>query len=247
MEYNSDILQELKEISPLLLQTKNKNPYIIASSYFNDLSEVVLHKIKADDEAFSSFTRINPYTAPVNYFDLLSNNIIERINLGADKNEVFAEMEEISPLLNTISKAPVYSIPPRYFNEVIASNHGEVERGSKEVERSSKIVYFRRSKKMLSYAIAAIIIGLLSVGIFLVIGKERATTTTAHVETLPEVNRLSEQEIVDFLKTTSPADNVVISSSRSNIKDVDIKRMVNEMSDKEIQQFLEENGEKNEM
>ncbi len=239
MEYNSDILQELKEISPLLSQIENKNPYIIASSYFNELSEVVLKKIKADDEVFPSFTRINPYAAPSNYFDNLSNNIIERIHLERGNNEVFAEMEEIAPFLNTISKASVSSIPPRYFNELVVSNKATVE-------RSSKILYFRSSKKILSYAIAAIIIGLLSAGIFLVTGKERTTTTT-NVKSLPEVNRLSEEEIVDFLKTTSPTDNVVISTSKSNKKDVDIKRMVDEMSDKEIQQFLEENGEKNEM
>ncbi|MGI8635204.1 MAG: hypothetical protein ACR2KZ_07355, partial [Segetibacter sp.] len=148
MEYNSDILQELKEISPLLSQIENKNPYIIASSYFNELSEVVLKKINADDEVFPSFTRINPYAAPSSYFDNLSNNIIERINLERCNNEVFAEMEEIAPFLNTISKASVYSIPPRYFNELVVSNNATVE-------RSSKILYFRSSKKILSYAIAA--------------------------------------------------------------------------------------------
>jgi flagellar assembly factor FliW len=238
MEYNSEILQELKEISPLLSQIENKNPYIIASSYFSALPGNVLNKIKADDEAFSSFTRINPYTAPANYFNRLSDNIIKKLNVDEDQNEVFAEMEEISPLLNTISKSPVYSTPPHYFNDLTVPNDARVE-------KTSKFLYFRRSKKMLSYAVAAIIIGLLFVGIFLVTGKEG--TSTANVKTLPEVNRLSEQEIVDFLKTTSPADNVVISTSKSNKKDVDIKRMVDEMSDKEIQQFLEENGEKNEM
>ena len=239
MEYNSDILQELTEISPLLSQIENKNPYIIASSYFNQLPEVVLNKIKADNDAFPPFKRINPYAAPSNYFQTLSSNIIERIYFENGKNEVFAELEEISPLLNTISKAPVYSTPPGYFEELSVSNNAPIK-------KSSDILYFRRSKKMLSYAIAAIIIGLLSVGIFLVTGKE-GTATTAKITNLPEVNRLSEEEIVDFLKTTSPAENVVISTSKSNKKDVDIKRLVDEMSDKEIQQFLEENGEKNEM
>src|SRR5690349_812105 len=114
MEYNSDILQELKEISPLLSKIENKNPYVIAPSYFNTLSKDVLNKIKGDDENYSSFTRLNPYTAPDSYFESLPNNMIKKIKYEVGTNEVFAEMEEISPLLNTISKAPLYSTPPRY-------------------------------------------------------------------------------------------------------------------------------------
>lgn len=170
----------------------------------------------------------------------MSNNIFQKINLKADKNEVFEEMEEIAPILNSISKQPIYSVPPNFFDQLNP-------RKEAIVVKSSKFLYFTKSKKILTYTIAAIIIGLLTVGMFLFTGKQQTPSTAANVQTVPEVNRLSEQEIVDFLKTTSPTESMVISNSNSNKKDVDIKRMVDEMSDKEIQQFLEENGEKNEM
>lgn len=240
MVYDSEILQELKEICPFLLQVENKSPYTISFSYFDQLSTIILSKIKTGDQVFPSLTSINPYAAPAGYFDNLSNNIIRTINLETGKNEVFKELEEISPLLNTISKAPVYSIPVNFFSELVPNK-------SVAVEKRARVSYFTTSKKIISYAVAAVVIGLLVAGLFLFTGKQTNTTSVANTKTLPEVNKLSEQEIVEFLKTTSPAEGIVISNNQSNKKDVDIKRMVDEMSDKEIQQFLEDNGEKNEM
>lgn len=235
---NNKILEELKEITPLLSRLENKNPYAVSFSYFDNLADKILEKIITGAEPSYFFTRKNPYSAPVGYFRNLSASIMLKVEEEASKSEIFEEMEEISPLLNTISKRNVYTAPDGYFVKA------EWTKSSVPVKKS-KVVSISTGKRFFNYAAAAII-GLLVTGLFLFTGKENRNAT-ANVKAASEVKKLSEQEIVDFLKTTAPTENIIVTNNGSNKKDSDIKSIVSQMSDKEIQQFLEENGAKDEM
>jgi len=61
MELREDILNEINQISPLVANIGNKNPYYLPVNYFDNLSEEILQIIKATD----SFQSINmPYQIP---------------------------------------------------------------------------------------------------------------------------------------------------------------------------------------
>lgn len=238
MEQNSNkILQELKEISPLLIQVDNTNPYTTSFSYFSNLADDIIGKIKSGTEAEWYLTKENAYSAPAGYFETLPATIVQKIKGGEYKSEVFEELENISPLLNTISKKTVYSVPKGYLDSVNWNK-------SELFVKKAKVISLRFSRAI-KYTAAAVIIGLLAIGIFLITGKQN--TDTARAKAASEVKQLSEQEIVDFLKTTSPAENIVSTVNNNSTKENDIKSSVSKMSDNEIQQFLKENGEQVEM
>ncbi|MCW3108295.1 MAG: hypothetical protein JWQ09_2801 [Segetibacter sp.] len=240
MENNNKILHELEDISPLLTQFENKTPYSVSSSYFSTLSDRIAEKIKSGEELTWYFTRENPYFTPAGYFETLPAIIVQKIEKEESKSDVFEEMEEISPLLNTISKKPVYTVPDGYLAKAEWNK-------SETTVKKAKVVSFTTSKRAFNYAAAAVIIALLTIGMFLFTGKENTTSQADNVKAASEVKKLSEQEIIDFLKTASPTENIVSVTNSANTNDNDIKSSVSKMTDKEIQEFLQENGEQDEM
>jgi hypothetical protein len=240
MHNNNKILQELQEFAPLLTQTENKPPYTVSLTYFDSFSGTIMEKIKSEVEIKYYLSRDMPFSIPDYYFQNFSSRVLQIIRGKKTENAVFDELEEISPLLNTISKQHTYDVPAKYF---------ETKQWKKNVytDQRAKVISFTSLKRIAGLLAAAVIIGLLAVGIFIFTGKEDSNSKAYHVKIIPEVNKLSEQEIVDFLKTTSSTDNIVSTKNIQPQKIKDIKSAVSKMSDEEIQGFLQENGVKDEM
>lgn len=236
MENDTYILEELKEISPLLVQIEKTNVYSVSSYYFDSLSLKILDKVKTGVEPVYHFGNITPFIAPKGYFEELPGKILHKVQ-GKNENreEVFDEMEEISPLLNTISKKSVFNVPEGYFQKLQLQNN--------VIEKpEAKVVHFNNSgKRLMRYAVAAIVATLLAVGIFLISEKDGTNNTALSKNSKVEVNNLSEQEILEFLKTNPSPSEITSASFNTTIKEREIKNSLKEMTDKEIQQFLQEN------
>ena len=56
-----------------------------------------------------------PFTVPDRYFNELDEKIMEIIRSHPDYQTSREELESVSPLLSSISKRPVYSVPKGYF------------------------------------------------------------------------------------------------------------------------------------
>jgi hypothetical protein len=240
MEKNNKILQELQECVPSLLQTDNKTPYKVSLTYFDSLGGAILEKIKLNAGLKYYSSTGMPYSIPGDYFENFSSGILKKIREEEEENEVFNELKDIAPLLNSVSKNAVYSAPTNYFQE-------KQWKKSLSTDPGSKIVSITSPKKIFRFLAAAVIIGLLAVGLFIFIGKDNTNTRSYQVKASAAVNKLSEQEIVEFLKTTSPADNIVSNKNIQRPKHNDIRSAVSRMSDEEIQEFLQENGEQDKM
>ncbi|GEO10537.1 hypothetical protein [Segetibacter aerophilus] len=240
MEKNNKILQELQECAPSLMQIDNKTPYRVALTYFDGLSGAITEKIKLNSDVKYYFSTDMPYSIPGDYFENFSSRVLEKIYEEEEVNEAFDELKEIAPLLNKISRKPVYSIPANYFEE---------KQWKKNIiaDSRAKIISITAPKKIYRFLAAAVIIGLLAIGLFIFIGKDNTNARSYQVKAIPAVNKLSEQEIVEFLKTTSPNENIVSNKNIQRSKHNDIRSAVSRMSDEEIQEFLQENGEKDKM
>ena len=177
-----------------------------------------------------------PHSVPSGYFENLSGNILNKIVAEKEvEMPVFEEMEAISPLLNTISKKSVYSVPDGYFNTNTFGVHAVDKPVAKVVSMRSRQSYFMR------YAVAAVIATILGISIFLITGKE-SNTQMAATEASSQVKSLSDEEIVEFLKRNAPNENLSFASP-NNGKEKEIKISVSKMSDEEIKNFLQETGE----
>src|SRR3954453_2570300 len=109
----TEIKNELKEIAASLAQIGNENCYRVPEGYFEGFAEEVMSKLHLP------FTQL-PYTPPApNYFEGLAGTILSKIKsngtiVEAD-NEVAMELKTLSPLLASVKKVNVYTVPANYF------------------------------------------------------------------------------------------------------------------------------------
>ena len=86
MSNNSGILNELKEISPLLLQIKeNEKSLLIPPDYFLQLADNLLGEIKSESDLLASIKK-EKTAVPENYFDTFGDTIISKI-----KEQIFKQ------------------------------------------------------------------------------------------------------------------------------------------------------------
>ncbi len=231
MENKQSIQEELMEIGPTIASIHSGNVYQVPADYFENFAHDVLKRIQTGEEPVYHFTRSNPYSVPVQYFDNLSENIINKINI---QKQVIEELEAVAPILNTISKEPLYNVPGDYFDSLKLNNN---------VNPTVKVVNLSLWKKFSKYAVAAIITGFVAVGIFLFQNNPTDKIQTADKFVIQKANALSEEELSQFLQTTMPVDQVSSKSLKSQTSDKELSNSVKQMSDKEIQQYLSEIGD----
>lgn len=232
MKNKNLIFHELKEISPLIVQIKTANVYSVSSSYFNDLSSEIIEKIKREEENFNVLSPVMPYQTPRGYFESLPAAILKKVDADLRySNEVYEETALIAPVLNTISKEHVYFVPADFFAERLMS-------GFKARTQKVKIIPFYKRSNFKKLSVAAVVASLLAVGLYTITGKD-FRTSAAYINAEKQVKNLSKEEIVNFLKTNSSVENITSASPNAN----KIKSSLKKISDKEIQQYLKETGE----
>jgi hypothetical protein len=233
MNNNDIILNELKEISPAVANINRRNIYSVPSGYFLDLAEQLLDLVKQHPETFIFKTTATPFKIPASYFDGLSSEILNKVKQQhSAQSEVERELAEIAPLLNTISKVPVYTIPHGYFKNLEAH----------KIDSEAKVIYMSKSRRFIRYAAAAAITGLVAIGgIFYANNDSPDNALTAAPKfNQQQVKQLSDEEIVNYLRSDPAATDVTITN---NAQEKDLQNFTKELTDEEISSFLEDHGE----
>lgn len=229
MENNQDILIELKEISPLLIDLQKKVTFSVAAEYFANFSNNILKAIQQETEAKYFFSTEMPYKVPPNYFDTLSHDILSKIH-QTNNDSVEEELKTIAPLLNTISKKPVFKVPDAYFDNSIAN------------APSGKVVKMNVWKKYLTYAVAASVLVIVGVGLFYFNNQNQHSNAAVAVS--QQVKDLSEEEIIQYINTDVADGFINATAFKKSSVENDLSKSVKQMSDKEIRQYLDELGDK---
>lgn len=236
MKNKNFIFEELKEISPLIAQIRKTNVYAVSSFYFNNLSSEIIKKIKLAKKSLSNLSPVTPYRIPAGYFESLPSMVFKKIYFNQEHlNEVFEEIEAIAPLLNTISKKPVYNIPANFF-EKRQMPYTEVKK------QKAKVVSVFNLSKILRLSAAAAIILFSTVGLYTITKKNDAVDNTR-----TDVKKLTKEEIVHFLKSNTQTENITSTTKHKLKNENKIKSSLKEISDQEIQQFLIKTGEADEI
>ena len=238
MGKNDYILQELMEISNYMANLSNTNVYSVSPTYFDDLSEEITRKIMLNKERAYNFPPAStPYVVPEDYFKNLPGLIFQNVVNHQQLNGVIEEMEAIAPLLNTIDKKQLYSIPPDFFDKMQIP-FPEMRK------RETKVVSVNKWKILLRISAAAVVTSLLAIGVYTITGREFSTTRNRNARN--EVKNLSNEEIVNFLKNNSSENITSLYREKSKHANA-IKSSLKEISDVEIQRFLKETGESDEI
>ena len=239
MKNTNYILEELNIISPLISKIEKKDTYSVPLAYFEDLPEKIFNRITMDKQRAGFPGTSASFSIPENYFKNLPELILHRLGLeSGEHNDVYIELQEIAPLLNTISKQPVLRTPPNYFEKIIIDTKQSTSKG--KVKSMSKNVQFAK------IAAAAVIIPFIAIGIYNITTNEFKGVRSNNSNARNAVKNLSREEIISFLKNENHSQDGK-STSPNTVKNNRIKRSLKQISDKEIQEFLKETGETDEI
>jgi hypothetical protein len=174
-----------------------------------------------------------PFTVPDGYFNELDEEILEIIRRHPDYQNSREELESVSPLLSSISKRPVYSVPKGYFENF---------KPGAEKKKETRIVSIA-SRKWLRYAAAAIIAGvILMAGVIAFNNNNKGSADKTLAKFEKEVKKINDVKSTDTLIDFMDAglNEKELASSQRSIKTDDVQRLLKDISIDELKDFNEE-------
>jgi len=108
MQKQKTILDELREISPLLANQSNQPTYQIPPGYFESFAENLMKRINELDEdelppILVGLKNFNTFTVPKGYFEGFPDGLLQMIN-AEHTSSVSEELKDLSPLLLQMDK-----------------------------------------------------------------------------------------------------------------------------------------------
>lgn len=295
MQNRAVILNELREISPLLAEADSQNPYKVPMGYFEGLAGQLLLRIKDAEEVspILKSTSSNPYTVPQGYFENFAETLLKRIK-AQNTGSASEELEILSPLLNKIGKKTPFLTPEGYFEELtdnaisgakaIDFVNEELENPSPvlsglqnkqvytvpagyfenlpatvlekaRIQKPARVVKMNVTRRVARYAVAAVIAGGLIVSGWFYLSNNKVGPVVDANGVLADIpkpiadslNNISEEGLANYLESQNDAtaDAPVVNNSDNDIKPNDMKAMLADVSDDELQQYLEQYGNGN--
>ncbi len=206
MNTSVHILHELKAISPTVAAIPHMQVYTVPSNYFNQLHIELAANLVAENLLVLKELE----TVPAGYFESLPQQILQKIR--AEKiTEVSVETTAISTIVASISNKNVYTVPTSYFETFSVAT---------TTSRPGKVLQMGFVTQFAKYAAAAIITGLVSIGIFNLISKPTANAVLGNVETA-----------------------AVVQQANSIIAAGNFDEQLASLTDNDIEKYLKDNGE----
>jgi hypothetical protein len=234
MEDRKNIQEELREIAPLLQNTPKTNVFRVPDGYFTELPSLISEKTHTLQ--FSN-TRV-PYATPDGYFDDLPGIIMKKI-AGTSMADGEAELSGIAPILAGISRKNVFSVPDNYFNALDLTPY------NKNVNEPQARVVPLKKRSWYTYASAAIISGLILLGGFAWLkdnNYHHQFNKVKNTDMQAAVSTISDAEISHFLdhQVVMPEQGA---GSMEEFHEPDVNEVINNMSNQEIMEYLNNNKE----
>jgi len=240
MDSRLTILIELREISPLLAGITPVTPYVVPDGYFEGLANQVMQRVKLGEDPIaelaglspllSSISKQIPYQVPEHYFSELSEQALGGAKAIEFVNE---ELENLSPMMIDLKHVNVYDVPAGYFDSLSSTILNKAKQ-----HQPAKVVTmpFRR---VVRFAVAAMLIGLMAIGGWFIQKPAQTTMPVAKIE--KGIHNASDEEILNFVEGDggSIAEQTVLNTDEE-IDSADMKVMLADISDKELEQFINE-------
>jgi hypothetical protein len=229
------ILEELRELNSSLPTYVNEPVFTVPDGYFDGFAASVLAKIKAMDAAsvneelstlsplLAAIPRTMPYTLPENYFQ----------DQVADLPALIDE-EVIPSVLSEHHRQMPYETPAGYFNTLPEAILARVERPK------AKVVPMR-TRGWMRVAAAAMIVGVIAIsGFFYFSGRSNNALDPASSSeewVAKQLKGVSTDALEDFIQTTDISPD---GSSTAKGRASEVRSMLTDVSDRELENFLEQ-------
>ncbi|WP_276480424.1 hypothetical protein [Paraflavitalea pollutisoli] len=234
-----------EEALPPVLQEAAGPTYSVPAGYFDQLAATILQRVKAEDDGLSAEEELSvlspllsgigkkmPFGAPPGYFAGLEDNVVSGARALDAVNE---ELENLPAVLVGLQDMPTYQVSAGYFEQLPARVLEQV----KPVATPAKVVSFP-VRRFVRYAAAAVVAGVIAVGAWWYAGSSGVAPT----DVANKVEKLSTDELQSYLETQSapmPASDLLAVHNRPEIESGDLSGLLENVSDEEIQRYLEQN------
>ena len=238
--------------APALFDNNKLNPYNLPNGYFENLADTILNRIRAAEAGsaneeiealspvLSKLNKQSPYQVPANYFAELADNIAD----GAKAIQVVNdELENLSPLMNNLKGKNVYAVPVGYFESLADSVLAKAKQ-----QQPSKVISISFKRKMIQYASAAIVAGLIVTAGFIYFTQPAKPTDTPVEESVAkDLKNTSDAELFNFIESEDNTvdETAATATASEEIATIDMKDMLADVSDDELQQYIEETTPEN--
>lgn len=235
--------------NPLVILPKlaGTNPYVVPAGYFDQLADTMLRRVKAADDSLSAAEELSelspllsglnksmPFEAPAGYFAGLTENVVS----GAKAIDfVNKELENLPPVLAGLKHKQVYQAPAGYFEQLPDQVLAQVKTSVKP----AKVVSFGAGKKLMRYAMAAMLTGLVATGAWWFTGNSGSQKSDGVVAEVDKMTTEELQSYVDNQSVALPSADLLATNTRPELDAGDMSDLLQNVSDEEIQKYLEQN------
>ncbi len=235
--------EEQEMLSPLLLQLKKASTFKLPSEYFEELPLAILNRIKSEELAsdkdeleilsplLGQLKKSVPFKLPKGYFDEFPSNIIAGVNAI---DYVNLELESQAPVMNDLKIKDAYKVPERYFDKL----EDELIRTVKH-RRKAPVISFNFNKKILRYGIAALVAGIMSIAAWNFYNNKQGLNAGNE---FADIEKISNDEMINYLETTPVAPGENTATALFTMKEDDVKDILADVPDEELQQYLEQHA-----
>ncbi|HXR84500.1 MAG TPA: hypothetical protein VN722_09345 [Hanamia sp.] len=198
MEKQTEITDELKDVSPTLASMEKVNVFQIPEDYFSDFDAKILTTIFLQDKK-NNFQKV-----PEGYFNSLSDNILSKIK-SENSETPSEEIKAISPALHYLKEEKVFDVPENYFDNLS-------DRILKKIKPPKTKVISFSSRKWWRYAAAAVVTGVVAISSLQIFNHNSNPVTTdkaimqlaSQYKTPAQIDKgiasLNDEEIVNYLE-----------------------------------------------
>ncbi|MDP4252384.1 MAG: hypothetical protein Q8938_00155 [Bacteroidota bacterium] len=245
-------------LSEKVLGRVRQTPYSVPEGYFSGFADKLMARIKAGQEdsagvelaglssLLSKLDKKVPFQVPEGYFGELTGNILSGVHAG---DLVRQDPEDLSDLMTRLQHVNVYEVPNGYFDgvpEAVLAVIKDPVVPVISIGRQARVVSIGRSRKWLQIASAAIVAGLILTAGWLRFNRSGNLIGDNQDPTVGLLSKASDQEIESYLDNQHISLSEVLAgnnvTSTLDISDSDVKNILGDVSDDELQHYLEDNG-----
>ncbi len=230
-----------KQTAEPALDINKDNLYEVPKGYFDGLAGNIINRIKAQETEnpkeeiellsplLGGIGKKNPFVTPEGYFNDISDNIVAGVKAIDFVNE---ELENLSPVMLALKDKQVYEVPAGYFDNTVDVILKKVRN-----QQPAKAISIGFGKKMMRYAAAAVVTGLIATGAWMYFKPTAPADTIASIE--QGIKKATDAEILNFseISTASMAEADTTAATAGDITEKDSKDLLANISDEELQQY----------
>lgn len=197
-------------------------------------SKDIFSELKNISPAVAEIPALPVFTVPEGYFDQFPSKMMDLVKKN-DRSEVEAELESISPVLAGLEKKNPFTIPEGYFSSTVIP--------IPDLEpKTAKLVGFNPRPRFRTLMAAASIIGVLGLGTWLFLmtqpSETRINDSTLNINS--ELPKLSANEMTNYLDSL-PEEINLEPISLAGVEDIDLDKVMENINESELEQFIKEN------